>query len=196
MDRSEKLELLREKVATCEKCPVLAETRNKTVFGEGNPHAEVLFLGEAPGANEDQEGRPFVGKAGQLLTNILQSCGIRREDIYIANICKCRPPSNRVPSEQEATNCRPFLDLQLTVIKPKIIVCLGSVAAQNLLRTKTGISKLRGEFHEITDPIKAKVLCTWHPAYLLRNPAEKQGTWDDMQLLLRELNSGVDAAAV
>lgn len=173
-----------ETVAKCTRCRELAETRTQTVFGVGNPTARVLFLGEAPGADEDRLGEPFVGRGGQLLDKIIEASKLKREEIYICNILKCRPPGNRNPLPDEADACREYLDAQLAIVDPEYIVCWGAVAAQNLLQTTTPIGKLRGSFHMHG---RAKVLCTYHPAYLLRNPAMKKRTWDDMQILMAEL---------
>jgi DNA polymerase len=167
----------------------LASTRTQTVFGVGDPHARLVFLGEAPGADEDKQGEPFVGRAGQLLNKILEACKLRREDVYILNILKCRPPANRNPLPEESQNCRRFLHRQLELIKPEYICCLGSVAAQNLLETTETIGKLRGSVHQFHG---VKVVCTYHPAYLLRNPSAKKQTWEDMKLLMRELGTPVD----
>lgn len=186
----EQLEELKSCVANCTRCPDLANTRNQTVFGTGNPNAKVMFLGEAPGADEDRTGEPFVGRAGQLLDKIIGACGWKREDLYICNILKCRPPGNRNPTLQEATNCREYLDSQIANVDPEYIVCWGTVAAQNLLDTKSPIGRMRGKFFEHG---KAKVLCTYHPSYLLRNPAAKAPVWEDLQLLLREM--GIDPKA-
>lgn len=186
MDKQEKLTLLNDKVKTCQKCAELVEYRTQTVFGEGNPNTQIVFLGEAPGKNEDEQGRPFVGKAGQLLDNILKACGFERAQVYILNILKCRPPSNRVPTPEEATNCRPFLDLQLKIIAPKYIVCMGASAAQYLLDSKIPISQMRKTWYNYQG---VKVICTFHPAYLLRNPEAKKEMWDDLQILLADLQS-------
>lgn len=183
------LEILRDEVAACTKCDELATTRTQTVFGVGNPHARLCFLGEAPGADEDRLGEPFVGKGGQLLNKILEACGLKREDVYILNVIKCRPPGNRNPTPQEAENCRPYLLRQLELIQPEFICCLGAVAAQNLLQTTDAIGKLRGKVHDYHG---FQVVCTYHPAYLLRNPAAKKFTWDDMKLLMREMGTPVD----
>jgi DNA polymerase len=150
----------------------------------GSPHARLAFLGEAPGYDEDRQGEPFVGKAGQLLNKIIAACGMRREEVYILNILRCRPPGNRNPLPVEAANCREYLDRQLAVVQPEFICCLGAVAAQNLLETTASIGKLRGRFHDYKG---FQVLCTYHPAYLLRNPAAKRPAWDDMQLLIAEM---------
>ncbi len=183
------LEILREEVATCTKCHELATTRTQTVFGVGNPRARLCFLGEAPGADEDRLGEPFVGKGGQLLNKIMEACRLKREDVYILNVIKCRPPGNRNPTPQEAQNCRPYLLRQLELIQPEFICCLGAVAAQNLLQTTDAIGKLRGKIHKYQG---INVVCTYHPAYLLRNPAAKKFTWDDMKLLMREMGTPVD----
>ena len=177
-----------DKVSRCKKCQELVANRTQTVFGDGSPNAKIVFCGEGPGGDEDKQGVPFVGRAGKLLDNILQACNLKREEVYILNIVKCRPPGNRNPLPEEAKNCRPFLDLQLRVIRPTYIVCLGAVAAQNLLGLKTPISMLRGEWREYRCPdFTAKVLCTYHPAYLLRNPAAKKDAWEDMKMLLKDL---------
>jgi DNA polymerase len=179
------LDGIQSEVAACTLCDELAATRTQTVFGVGNPMARLVFLGEAPGADEDRQGEPFVGRAGKLLTDIIEKgMGLRREDVYILNVLKCRPPGNRNPSTIEAENCNPFLDRQLEIIQPEYICCLGTIAAQNLLATKLAIGKLRGEFHLYGD---IKVLATYHPAYLLRNPSAKKQVWDDMKLLMREM---------
>ena len=183
------LKILAEEVAACTLCYELATTRTQTVFGVGDPQARLVFLGEAPGADEDQQGEPFVGKAGQLLNKILEACRLRREDVYILNILKCRPPGNRNPLPEEAHNCRRFLNRQLQLINPEFICCLGSVAAQNLLGTTETIGKLRGRVHQFNG---VKVVCTYHPAYLLRTPSAKKQTWEDMKLLMRELGTPVD----
>lgn len=183
------LKILAEEVAACTRCYELATTRTQTVFGVGDPQARLVFLGEAPGADEDQQGEPFVGKAGQLLNKILEACRLRREDVYILNILKCRPPGNRNPLPEETHNCRHFLNRQLQLINPEFICCLGSVAAQNLLATTETIGKLRGRVHQFNG---VKVVCTYHPAYLLRTPSAKKQTWEDMKLLMRELGTPVD----
>lgn len=183
-ERAAALAELRGRVAGCTRCSELARTRTQTVFGVGNPDARLVFLGEAPGADEDRQGEPFVGRAGQLLTRIIQACTLKREDVYILNILKCRPPGNRNPLPAEAAACREYLDAQLAVIRPELICCLGSVGAQNLLETTVSIGRLRGRFHDYHG---IRVLCTYHPAYLLRNPAAKRQVWDDMQLLMAEM---------
>ena len=186
---AETLEILRAEVAGCTLCGELAATRTQTVFGVGNPRAALCFLGEAPGADEDRQGEPFVGRAGQLLNKILEACKLRRDEVYILNILKCRPPGNRNPLPDEAASCRRYLDRQLELIGPKLICCLGAVAAQNLLATTETIGKMRGR---VLDYRGIRVVCTYHPAYLLRNPSAKKQTWDDMKLLLREMGTPVD----
>ncbi|MEE8451735.1 MAG: uracil-DNA glycosylase [Thermoguttaceae bacterium] len=174
-----------QEVAACTRCAELADSRTQTVFGVGNPQARLVFLGEAPGADEDRQGEPFVGRAGKLLTDIVQGgMGLRREDIYILNILRCRPPGNRNPLPAEAANCREYLDRQLDIIRPEFICCLGAVAAQNLLDTTDTIGSMRGR---VLDYRGIKVVCTYHPAYLLRNPAAKKSTWEDIQLLMKEM---------
>jgi DNA polymerase len=171
-------------VAACRLCDELAATRTQTVFGVGNPHARLCFLGEAPGADEDRQGEPFVGRAGQLLTRIIEACKLARSDVYILNVLKCRPPDNRTPLPSEVANCRGFLDRQLAQIQPEFICCLGAVAAQTLLETTAPIGRLRGKILSYNG---MGVVCTYHPAYLLRNPAAKKDCWEDMKLLLGEL---------
>lgn len=171
-------------VAACRRCAELAATRTQTVFGAGNPMPRLVFLGEAPGAEEDLQGVPFVGRAGQLLQKILAACALRRDDVYILNILKCRPPGNRTPTAEEAENCREFLLRQLAILQPEFICCLGAVPAQNLLHTSTPVGRLRGRFHRFQD---SRVLVTYHPAYLLRNPNARPATWEDMKMLLREM---------
>jgi DNA polymerase len=186
-ERQKALAILNDIVTACTRCKELADTRTQTVFGVGNPQARILFIGEAPGADEDAQGEPFVGRAGQLLNQIITASRLKREDVYICNILKCRPPGNRTPAEDECANCREYLDGQLAAIDPEYIVCLGAVAAQNLLKTTFSIGKLRGRFLQHG---RAKVLCTYHPSYLLRNPAAKKDVWRDMQYLMAAM--GVD----
>ena len=174
---------LAEIVAGCRRCTELAESRRQTVFGVGNPDAEVMFVGEAPGADEDRTGEPFVGAAGKLLDKIINACGMKREEIYICNILRCRPPGNRNPQPQEVANCREFLDGQIKIVNPQYIVCWGTVAAQNLLGETRSVGRLRGQF--LTHG-SAKVLCTYHPSYLLRNESAKKLVWEDMKLFMKE----------
>ncbi len=180
------LTTLANEVKACTRCAELCSTRTQTVFGVGNPLAEVCFLGEAPGKDEDAKGEPFVGEAGKLLNKILAASGFSRDEIYILNILKCRPPGNRTPLANEAANCREFLDRQLEVIAPKYIVALGGCAATNLLQTTQSIAKLRGRFHAYRD---SKVLVTYHPAYLLphKDPSKKKEVWEDMKFLVKEM---------
>jgi len=181
---ADSLEIIRADVAACTACDELACSRKQTVFGVGNPHARLCFLGEAPGADEDAQGEPFVGRAGQLLTKIIEACTLKREEVYILNVLKCRPPGNRNPLPHEVANCRGFLDRQLALIQPEFICCLGSVAAQTLLETETSIGRLRGKFQDYKG---IPVMCTYHPAYLLRNPSAKKDVWEDMKVLMRKM---------
>jgi uracil-DNA glycosylase len=178
------LEILREQVAGCTRCEELARTRTQTVFGVGDPAARLCFVGEAPGADEDRLGEPFVGRGGQLLTKIIEACRLKREDVYILNMIKCRPPGNRNPLPEELTNCRGYLERQFDFIRPEFICCLGAVASQNLLGTTLSIGKLRGKVHAYRE---AKVVCTYHPAFLLRSPSFKREAWEDMKLLMRQM---------
>jgi DNA polymerase len=178
------LSILNEQVRTCVQCDELVANRTQTVFGVGSVQPRLCFMGEAPGADEDRLGEPFVGRAGQLLNRIIEACGMKREDVYILNTLKCRPPQNRNPLPHEAANCRPFLDRQLEILQPEFICCLGAVAAQSLLETDVAIGRMRGKVHDYRG---IRVVCTYHPAYLLRNPAAKRDTWQDMQLLMREM---------
>jgi uracil-DNA glycosylase family 4 len=184
--RRKALEVLAERVSGCPRCKELVATRTQTVFGDGSAGAELCFIGEAPGADEDAQGKPFVGAAGQLLNRIINACGMERSEVYICNIIKCRPPGNRTPLPDEAEHCREYLEEQLGLVRPKFIVCLGSTVATSLLGTKRPLSQLRGKFHEYRG---AQVLCTYHPAYLLphRNPAKKKEVWDDMKMLLEKM---------
>ena len=177
------LEAVRAELGDCRRCR-LHTGRQQIVFGTGNPIAKLVFVGEAPGEEEDLQGLPFVGKAGQLLTRMIQAMGLTREEVYITNIIKCRPPQNRNPLPDEIAECRPFLNAQLNILRPKVICALGSFAAQTLLRTQDKISRLRGRFHDC-DGIP--VMPTYHPAYLLRNPQDKQLVWKDMQMIMDEL---------
>lgn len=186
MNNEEPLTHLAREVAGCQRCS-LARTRKNIVFGDGNASAGIVFVGEAPGADEDEQGLPFVGRAGQLLTNIIQAMGLSRQDVYICNILKCRPPGNRNPQPDEIRLCEPFLKQQLQLISPQIICALGSFAAKTLLKTETPITVLRGRFH-LYEGIK--LMPTYHPAYLLRNPAAKKQVWEDVQLIMKEIGPG------
>lgn len=175
--QTQTLEDLNNAICSCVKCP-LGYTRTNFVFGVGNPHADVMFIGEAPGADEDAQGEPFVGKAGQLLNKIIEAVGMRREEVYICNILKCRPPNNRDPQTSEMETCTPHLYKQIEIIKPKFIICLGRVPAQWLLKTNDSLNVLREKVHEYHG---AKLLVTYHPAALLRNAGWKRPTWEDMK---------------
>ena len=179
---SETLESIRADLGDCRRCK-LARGRNRIVFGDGNPKAKLMFIGEGPGAEEDRQGKPFVGAAGQLLTRIIEAIKLSRDQVYICNIIKCRPPGNRNPEPDEIKTCFPFLARQIAAIKPDFIIALGTFAAQTLLGTATPISRLRGRFHEYKG---IKVVPTYHPAYLLRNPDKKRDVWEDMKMLMKE----------
>jgi len=179
-DKANLLSALRHKIGDCKGC-ILSRSRTSLVFGEGNPEAKVVFVGEAPGRDEDLQGEPFVGAAGQLLTKMIQAMGFQRKDVYICNIVKCWPPGNRTPLPEEITACMPFLDKQLSIIKPICIISLGTVSAQALLATNEPISKLRGRFHNLR---QIPIMPTFHPAYLLRNPAMKKFVWDDFKKVM------------
>jgi uracil-DNA glycosylase len=179
------LQALRADIGDCTRCKLHTLGRTQVVFGVGNPNADLMFVGEAPGADEDVQGIPFVGRAGQLLTDIIEKgLKIPRKDVYIANVIKCRPPQNRNPEPDEVATCEPFLFRQIDIIKPKVIVALGKFGAQTLLRTLEPISRLRGRVFEYRG---AKLVPTFHPAYLLRNPSSKRDVWEDMKLVLRLL---------
>jgi uracil-DNA glycosylase family 4 len=179
-----KLQDLRELIGDCTRCR-LHQGRTNLVFGIGNPKAELMFIGEGPGRDEDLQGEPFVGRAGQLLTRIIEAMGYKREQVYIANIVKCRPPNNRAPAPDEAATCIPFLHNQVEIIGPKVIVCLGSIAVQFLLQTDQKISRIRGTWQEWNG---IPVMPTYHPAFLLRNPNMKKPVWEDMQAVMKRLS--------
>lgn len=174
---------IRADLGDCKRCP-LCRARTHIVFGEGDPDAQLVFVGEGPGFEEDRSGRPFVGAAGELLTNIIKAMELTREQVYIANIVKCRPPNNRNPESEEIRQCLPFLKRQLTAITPRVVCALGRVAAKTLLQTETPISRLRGRFHEVDEML---VMPTFHPAYLLRNPQKKRDVWNDVQQIMKKL---------
>jgi uracil-DNA glycosylase len=169
---------IRENLGACTRCKLHALGRRQIVFGVGNPDADLMFVGEAPGGEEDVQGIPFVGRAGQLLTKIIEAIHLTRDEVYIANVIKCRPPNNRNPEPDEVETCRPFLFAQIDAIRPKVIVALGKFAAQTLLDTQDPISRLRGRLYDYRG---AKLMPTFHPAYLLRNPASKREVWEDMK---------------
>ena len=178
------LRIIREDLGDCTRCVLHKQGRKQIVFGVGNPRADIMFIGEAPGADEDQQGEPFVGRAGQLLNNMISAMGIRREDVYIANIIKCRPPGNRTPEREECETCSPFLMRQIDAVKPKIIVALGAVAAKTLLAVNDAMVNLRGRIYDFKN---TKLAVTYHPAYLLRDPRQKKEAWKDLQMVMKHL---------
>ncbi len=189
------LKIIRKDLGDCTRCKLHQLGRKQIVFGVGNPRAELMFVGEGPGADEDIQGEPFVGRAGQLLNNMIKAMGLRRDDVYIANVVKCRPPGNRTPERDECDTCSPFLMRQIAVIKPKVIVALGAVAARNLLAINAPMSELRGRFYDFkpagvrSDPSwpGARLAVTYHPAFLLRDPRQKGEAWKDLQMVMKEL---------
>jgi len=195
-NKAQMLASVRERVCVCTKCAHLASSRTQTVFGVGNPEAEIMFIGEAPGADEDQQGEPFVGRAGQLLTKIIKAMGFAREDVYIANILKCRPDmpagafGNRAPTPAEMQTCRPYLIEQIDIIQPRVLVALGAVAVEGLLGARGTMRELRGRWHSYNG---TPLMITYHPAYLLRNqsPAEKRKVWEDMMQVLERLEKQI-----
>jgi uracil-DNA glycosylase len=178
------LQLIREDIGDCKRCKLSEQGRKQIVFGVGDARAELMFVGEAPGADEDQQGEPFVGRAGQLLNNMIKAMGIAREQVYIANVVKCRPPSNRTPERDECDTCSPFLMRQIAVVQPKVIVALGAVAAKNLLAVQSSLGDLRGRWFEYRG---CKLAVTYHPAFLLRDPRQKAEAWKDLQMVMKEL---------
>jgi uracil-DNA glycosylase family 4 len=183
-DPVQALRAIREDIGDCTRCRLAKQGRKQIVFGVGNPRAELMFIGEAPGADEDQQGEPFVGRAGQLLNNMIKAMGLRREEIYIANIIKCRPPGNRTPERDECETCSPFLMRQIATVKPKAIVALGAIAAKTLLAINAPMSELRGKWYDFRG---TKLAVTYHPAYLLRDPRQKKETWKDLQMVMKDL---------
>jgi DNA polymerase len=179
------LALVREDLGDCTRCR-LSEKRTQIVFGVGDPAARLMFVGEGPGADEDRQGEPFVGRAGQLLTRIIESMGLQRAEVYIANVVKCRPPENRTPQTDEITTCSPFMFQQILAIRPRVLVCLGTPATQTVLGTRSTITRLRGRFHDVAG---IRIMPTFHPAYLLRNPAAKKDVWEDMKKVMACLKS-------
>jgi uracil-DNA glycosylase family 4 len=192
-DPVQALHLIREDLGDCTRCRLHEQGRKQIVFGVGNPKADLMFIGEAPGADEDQQGEPFVGRAGQLLNNMIKAMGLRREDVYIANIIKCRPPGNRTPERDECETCSPFLMRQVAAIKPKAIVALGAVAAKTLLAINAPMSEFRGRWFDFRG---TKLAVTYHPAFLLRDPRQKKETWKDLQIVMKELGLAIPAKGV
>jgi uracil-DNA glycosylase len=193
-DPAKALKIIREDLGDCTRCALHKQGRKQIVFGVGNPNAELLFVGEGPGADEDEQGEPFVGRSGQLLTNMIKAMGLSREQVYIANIVKCRPPGNRAPEREESETCSPFLMRQIAAIKPKIVVALGATAAKTLLAMSASMVQLRGRFYDfkptgVRDPNwdGCKLAVTYHPAFLLRDPRQKGEAWKDLQMVMREL---------
>ncbi|PYX97595.1 MAG: uracil-DNA glycosylase [Acidobacteria bacterium] len=184
MTPEQALRVIREDLGDCTRCPLHKQGRKQIVFGVGNPRADIMFIGEGPGADEDQQGEPFVGRAGQLLNNMISAMGIRREDVYIANVVKCRPPANRTPEREECDTCSPFLLRQIAVVKPKIIVALGAVAAKTLLGVNDAMVNLRGRLYDFKN---TRLAVTYHPAYLLRDPRQKKEAWKDLQMVMKYL---------
>jgi uracil-DNA glycosylase family 4 len=191
-DPAAALRVVREDLGDCTRCRLHKQGRKQIVFGVGNPRAKLMFIGEAPGADEDEQGEPFVGRAGQLLNNMIKAMGMRREDVYIANIIKCRPPGNRTPERDECDTCSPFLMRQIAVIKPKVIVALGAVAAKTLLAINAPMAELRGHWYDFRG---TKLAVTYHPAFLLRDPRQKKEAWKDLQMVMKALDLQVLAKA-
>jgi DNA polymerase len=198
------LKIIREDLGECTRCPLHNQGRKQIVFGVGDPKAELMFVGEGPGADEDEQGEPFVGRSGQLLTNMIKAMGIAREQVYIANIVKCRPPGNRQPEREECATCSPFLMRQIAVVKPKVIVALGATAAKTLLAMNASMIQLRGRFYDFKPPgIRSidpewdgcKLAVTYHPAFLLRDPRQKGEAWKDLQMVMKELGMKAPKAA-
>lgn len=188
VDPVEALKLIREDIGDCTRCKLHKQGRKQIVFGVGNPKADLMFIGEAPGADEDEQGEPFVGRAGQLLNNMIKAMGLEREQVYIANIIKCRPPGNRTPERDECETCSPFLMRQIAVIRPRAIVALGAVAAKTLLAINAPMSDLRGRWYDFRG---TKLAVTYHPAFLLRDPRQKKEAWKDLQMVMKELGLAV-----
>ena len=186
------LRSIREDIGDCTRCKLHLQGRKQIVFGVGNPNADLMFIGEAPGADEDTQGEPFVGRSGQLLTNMIKAMGLTREDVYIANIIKCRPPGNRAPERDECETCSPFLMRQIEAIKPKVLVALGAVAAKTLLAVSASMMELRGRWFDFRG---TKLAVTYHPAFLLRDPRQKKETWKDLQMVMKELGIPIPAKA-
>ncbi len=197
LDRPSRLQLILDDIGpNCQRCKLAKLGRRQIVFGTGDPDAELMFIGEGPGADEDAQGLPFVGRAGQLLNNMIAAMGLKREQVYIANIVKCRPPGNRTPERDECDTCSPFLMRQIQVIRPKVIVALGATAAKNLLGLNDSMGSMRGRFYDFSppraageraEPFECKLAVTYHPAFLLRDPRQKKETWKDLQMVMRYL---------
>jgi uracil-DNA glycosylase len=187
------LRLIREDIGDCTRCKLHKQGRKQIVFGVGDPNADLMFIGEAPGADEDLQGEPFVGRSGQLLTNMIKAMGLSREEVYIANIIKCRPPGNRQPEPDECETCSPFLLRQIEAIKPKVLVALGAVAAKTLLAVNEPMSQLRGRWFDFHGH---KLAVTYHPAFLLRDPRQKKETWKDLQMVMKDLGLPMPAKGV
>ena len=198
LDRAALLQVIADDIGPdCQRCKLAKLGRKQIVFGTGDPHAELMFIGEGPGADEDAQGLPFVGRAGQLLNNMIAAMGLKREQVYIANIVKCRPPGNRTPERDECETCSPFLMRQIGVIRPKVIVALGATAAKNLLSVNDSMASLRGRFYDYSPPaiasesdgpLQCKLAVTYHPAFLLRDPRQKKEAWKDLQMVMRYLD--------
>jgi DNA polymerase len=205
LDRASLLQVIADDIGPdCQRCKLAKLGRKQIVFGTGDPHAELMFIGEGPGADEDQQGLPFVGRAGQLLNNMLAAMGLKREQVYIANIVKCRPPGNRTPERDECETCSPFLMRQIGVIRPKVIVALGATAAKNLLSVNDSMASLRGRFYDYSppgiavesdEPFQCKLAVTYHPAFLLRDPRQKKEAWKDLQMVMSYLDLPVPQRA-
>jgi len=204
-DPAKALQIIREDLGDCTRCPLHKQGREQIVFGVGDPEADLMFVGEGPGADEDEQGKPFVGRAGQLLNNMIKAMGITREQVYIANIVKCRPPGNRTPEREECETCSPFLMRQIAVVKPKVIVALGATAAKTLLAMNSSMAQLRGRFYDFKpagvrsdDPnwTACKLAVTYHPAFLLRDPRQKGEAWKDLQMVMKELGLKPPATGV
>ena len=205
VERVSALKVIREDIGDCTRCVLHEQGRKQIVFGVGNVQPEIMFVGEAPGADEDEQGEPFVGRAGQLLNNMIQAMGIKREDVYIANVCKCRPPGNRTPEKEECDTCSPFLMRQISVVRPKVIVALGAVASKALLGVNDSMANLRGKIYDFQanapagtpedNGFSTKLVVTYHPAYLLRDPRQKKEAWKDLQMVMKYLGMTVPKKA-
>jgi uracil-DNA glycosylase family 4 len=191
-ERPAAMDAIRKEIGDCTRCPLAFQGRHKIVFADGDPNARLMFVGEGPGADEDAQGLPFVGRAGQLLNNMINAMGLQREQVYIANVVKCRPPQNRTPEPEEANTCMQFLWQQIDVVKPEVLVALGLTAATYLLGRKASLSSLRGRIHDLRG---SKLIVTYHPAYLLRDPSQKKEAWKDLQMAMAELGLTMSSGA-